>query len=203
MEDTGSGQTQGLVLLLLSRFRGADPQLGRPRSRRSRALPRRHRYPAASCQAGLRVPEDISNLLIEAPGLRFVDDTVPSDPDHLSRKVESSRVTLLCLSSGGVLDVEGVESPVELTREVALEAPSDLSVREAFGSSLVDYARVSTSWTIRVTVAMCKARLSLRSPPRLRRWRLVLPDEAGIGLTPARLDNAASSRTQPGCDQAA
>src|SRR4051794_16737819 len=26
--------------------------------------------------------------------------------------------------------------------------------------------------------------LAARSPPRLRRWRVVLPDEAGTGLTP-------------------
>src|SRR3712207_2990305 len=31
---------------------------------------------------------------------------------------------------------------------------------------------------------MCSALLAARSPPRLRRWRVVLPDEAGTGLTP-------------------
>jgi len=35
------------------------------------------------------------------------------------------------------------------------------------------------------------------------RWRTVLPEEAGIGFTPARLANAASERTRPGCDHAA
>src|SRR5690625_7537144 len=56
---------------------------------------------------------------------------------------------------------------------------------------------------IRVTMAMWRARLRRRSPPRLIRWRTVFPDDAGIGLTPARLANAASERTRPGCDHAA
>jgi len=37
----------------------------------------------------------------------------------------------------------------------------------------------------------------------LIRCRTVLPDEAGIGLTPARLAKAASERSRPGWDQAA
>ena len=56
---------------------------------------------------------------------------------------------------------------------------------------------------MRVTTAMCRARFKRRSPPRLIRWRTVFPEEAGIGFTPARLANAASDRTRPGCDQAA
>src|SRR5215213_9667896 len=56
---------------------------------------------------------------------------------------------------------------------------------------------------MRVTAAMCRARLRRRSPPRLMRWRTVLPDEAGIGFTPARLAKPASERTRPGCDHAA
>src|SRR5450830_802814 len=54
-----------------------------------------------------------------------------------------------------------------------------------------------------VTTAMCRARFKRRSPPRFIRWRTVFPEEAGIGFTPARLANAASDRTRPGCDQAA
>jgi hypothetical protein len=42
-----------------------------------------------------------------------------------------------------VLDLEGVESPVELARKVAPGAPSDLPIGEAFGSSLLDVGRVS------------------------------------------------------------
>jgi hypothetical protein len=40
------------------------------------------------------------------------------------------------------------------------------------------------------------------SPPRLSRWRVVLPEEAGIGLTPAKAANGASERTRPAWDQA-
>ena len=46
-----------------------------------------------------------------------------------------------------------------------------------------------------------RARLSWRSPPRLRRWRMVRPLEAGSGATPASRANAASLRTRSWCDQ--
>ena len=45
---------------------------------------------------------------------------------------------------------------------------------------------------------MCKALLPARSPPRCRRCRLVLPDDAGIGATPQRWANAASLRNRSG-----
>ena len=52
---------------------------------------------------------------------------------------------------------------------------------------------------------MWRARLSWRSPPRLSRWRIVCPLEAGSGATPARRAKAASERTRslvrPGDDQ--
>ena len=48
---------------------------------------------------------------------------------------------------------------------------------------------------------MWRARLSWRSPPRLRRWRIVWPLEAGSGATPASRAKAASERTRPWCDQ--
>ena len=46
-----------------------------------------------------------------------------------------------------------------------------------------------------------RARLSWRSPPRLRRWRVVRPLEAGSGATPASRAKAASEPTRPRCDQ--
>ena len=49
---------------------------------------------------------------------------------------------------------------------------------------------------------MWRARLSWRSPPRLRRWRVVLPLDAGTGATPARRAKQASERSRPWCDQA-
>jgi len=41
---------------------------------------------------------------------------------------------------------------------------------------------------------MCRARLSWRSPPRCSRWRLVLPELAGIGAVPAWRDEARVGR---------
>ena len=43
-----------------------------------------------------------------------------------------------------------------------------------------------------------RARLSWWSPPRLKRYRTVLPEEAGSWLAPARAANAASFRCLPG-----
>ncbi len=43
-----------------------------------------------------------------------------------------------------------------------------------------------------VTAMRCSAQLSWRLPPRCRRWRVRLPEEAGIGATPARRASLAS-----------
>jgi len=48
---------------------------------------------------------------------------------------------------------------------------------------------------------MCRARLRRRSPLRSSRWRIVWPEEAGIGAQPARRAKAASLLIRPGCDQ--
>src|SRR5665647_2849510 len=56
---------------------------------------------------------------------------------------------------------------------------------------------------VRTTTAMCRAWFRRRSPPRLSRWRTVFPEDAGMGLTPAREANAASERRRPSWDQAA
>jgi hypothetical protein len=48
---------------------------------------------------------------------------------------------------------------------------------------------------------VCSARFSWRSPERLRRCRLVSPDDAGIGAAPEKPTNAASDRKRPGWDQ--
>src|SRR5215470_2452346 len=42
------------------------------------------------------------------------------------------------------------------------------------------------------------ALLSARSPPRLRRWRVVWPLDASMGLVPASRAKAASLRQRPG-----
>lgn len=48
---------------------------------------------------------------------------------------------------------------------------------------------------------MCKARFSILSLPQLSLWRTVLPEEAGMGLTPARDAKAAWEWTLPWWDQ--
>src|SRR5699024_11760335 len=64
------------------------------------------------------------------------------------------------------------------------------------------YSRVVGSWAVLMTTAICSALLSRRSPPRLSRCLTVLPDDAGIGFTPANAAKAASERTLPRCDHA-
>src|SRR4051812_32694723 len=49
---------------------------------------------------------------------------------------------------------------------------------------LATYSRVRSSQLIRPSASMCSARLASLLPPRLRRWRSVLPEEAGTGATP-------------------
>ena len=46
-----------------------------------------------------------------------------------------------------------------------------------------------------------KARLSWRSPERSSRCRVTCPDDAGIGLAPAKAAKAASERSRPAWDQ--
>src|SRR5690625_6248253 len=53
---------------------------------------------------------------------------------------------------------------------------------------------------MRVSRMVCRARFRRRSPPRLRRWRVVLPLEAGRGLVPAMAAKAASEWMRPGWD---
>lgn len=43
-----------------------------------------------------------------------------------------------------------------------------------------------------------RALFAARSPPRLRRWRWVRPEEAGIGATPARCANPPSEHMRSG-----
>ena len=49
---------------------------------------------------------------------------------------------------------------------------------------------------------MCRALLAARSPPRFSRWRIVLPDEAGTGLTPHSAAKLASDRKRSGLSPA-
>ena len=60
------------------------------------------------------------------------------------------------------------------------------------------YALVRRAWRSLTTTMRYRAALALRSPPRLSRWRLVLPEEAGIGLTPHSEAKAASEWRRSG-----
>jgi hypothetical protein len=45
---------------------------------------------------------------------------------------------------------------------------------------------------------MCSARLACRSPPRFKRCRWVMPEEAGSGATPHSIAKAGSLRIRAG-----
>jgi hypothetical protein len=57
---------------------------------------------------------------------------------------------------------------------------------------LATYSCVRRSRRIRARQIMYSARLASRLPPRLRRWRTTLPEEASMGETPHRLAKEAS-----------
>jgi len=51
---------------------------------------------------------------------------------------------------------------------------------------------------MRASTTLFRTQFSRRSPPRLSRWRTVLPEDAGIGQVRATWARAASLRTRPG-----
>src|SRR3712207_7165650 len=59
---------------------------------------------------------------------------------------------------------------------------------------LATWALVLGSVRSRPIAMMWSALLAARSPPRLRRWRVVLPEDAGTGLTPQSAAKPASDR---------
>lgn len=65
------------------------------------------------------------------------------------------------------------------------------------------YSWVSLSQVILVVAMVYIALFSRLSPERLRLCLVVLPEEAGMGLTLASAANAASERIRSGWDQAA
>src|SRR3712207_8263759 len=67
-----------------------------------------------------------------------------------------------------------------------------LSPRRFPDHALATYSRVRSSQLIRPSASTCSARLASLLPPRLRRQRTVLPEEAGTGATPHRRAEAAS-----------
>ena len=88
-----------------------------------------------------------------------------------------------------------VEGTVDVTSDIAFDTAPDFTV----GFSLLSSSRDVCSGFFVMghfhIATMCIALLSFRSPPRLSRCLTVLPDDAGIGLTPASEANSASVRT--------
>ena len=100
--------------------------------------------------------------------------------------------------------VTAFEEFEQLAGDEALEAPSDLAGGLALGGPAGGVGAGLRVIAQAGLVMMCRARLSCRSPDRFNRWRVCCPDEAEIGLTPARAANAAtraSDRSPPACDQ--
>lgn len=54
----------------------------------------------------------------------------------------------------------------------------------------------------RTNAMRCRAEFAALSPPRLRRWRVVRPDEAGMGAAPQSIANAASEVIRSGLSPA-
>src|SRR3954452_23537308 len=67
---------------------------------------------------------------------------------------------------------------------------------------LATYFLVFGSVRKRPIAMMCKALFACRSPPLLRRCRMVLPDEAGTGLVPHSAAKLASDRRRSGLSPA-
>jgi hypothetical protein len=62
---------------------------------------------------------------------------------------------------------------------------------------LATYSLVRRSRRIRARQIMYSARLASRFPPRLRRWRTTLPEEASMGETPHRQTGEGGFAPQP------
>ena len=92
------------------------------------------------------------------------------------------------------------QSAVELAGDVPLEAAADLLGGLALGGASGDVGLGGRAAGMRAVAMVCSARFRARSPPRLRRYRMVRPLLAGSGLAPPRAAIAASLRHRPGCE---
>ena len=94
------------------------------------------------------------------------------------------------------------ELSVELAGDVALEAATDLPVGPALGSSAFDVGTGGGVVSHALDHDDVERSVELTVAARLSRWRVVWPEEAGMGATPARLAKAASLRQRSVWDQA-
>lgn len=82
--------------------------------------------------------------------------------------------------------VVGADRVKDFAGEVALQAADDLGHGFAFGGAPLDVGAGARAVAEPDDDGEVERPVRGRSPPRWRRCRLVLPDEAGIGATPAR-----------------
>ena len=96
----------------------------------------------------------------------------------------------------------GLECPVGLSGDVALEAPFDLAVGLSLGAAAfgVGAGCGVVAQPAEGDGVQCPARLAVTAS--VEPVADVCPDEAGMGAAPASIANAASERQRPGCDQA-
>ena len=91
---------------------------------------------------------------------------------------------------------------VDLAGDIALQDADDLALGAPLLHSALEIGlRV---WVVgeRTMTMRHNALLAWRSPPRLSRWRVTLPEDAWIGDTPQRWAQAASERSRSGLSPA-
>src|ERR1700735_880837 len=88
----------------------------------------------------------------------------------------------LCRGCGLV----GVGLVLEVAEDLAGDDPFEASPGFAGGFAVGGAAGGAGSMRARVRAMVCRARLSWRSPERLRRWRVVSPEDAGMGAAPEK-----------------
>ena len=93
-----------------------------------------------------------------------------------------------------------LEEPEQLTGDDSLEAASGFA-GFAFDESAGDVDAGAGVGAAAGHDDGVQGAVELAVATRLRRWRSVNRDDAGMGAAPARVANAASERSLPGCDQ--
>lgn len=106
-------------------------------------------------------------------------------------------------SSCGLLRTDrGTQDPEDAPGQIAFDATSDLFVGLALGAVFLDV--VARLGVVGHPADRGNVQGAVEPPVAtlFGRWRTVLPDDPGMGFTPARQAKAASLRTRPSCDQA-
>jgi hypothetical protein len=89
-----------------------------------------------------------------------------------------------------------------LPGDVPLEDPDHLGLGPALGQA-AGHAGPGPGIAAQPVITMPRsAQLACRSPPRLSRQRVTLPEDAGMGAVPHRCAQAASDRSRPGLSPA-